>query len=349
MNAPARWEIEERMLRVICRELNLPRERVAPDTRLVEDLGCDCLEFVELLMGIEEEFEVGMPTEPLGQLFTEPATVSTLVDLVIAQWDVPRRSQKPSTRHSEQGESLPFTQFGPEPIERAPKRLYAPLGPNREGYACFQRQTDGMRCVEIPGDRRVLFDAEPVSNASFARFLNSIGLDESSAEPLYGAPESFRAPHRQISRGRRDWRPEPGTESQPVVLVTWFGANAYSLWAHGLDWQAPGSNLPTEAEWNAAAEGVDLATAVAGSHELGNEYGAVLPAHPVNELRGVSKFGLTHMAGNVWHWLHDEYDSERRVERGGSWVGPSSLLETRRGRVPSARGRCLGFRCSASL
>ncbi|XEY23933.1 SUMF1/EgtB/PvdO family nonheme iron enzyme [Candidatus Uabimicrobium helgolandensis] len=72
----------------------------------------------------------------------------------------------------------------------------------------------------------------------------------------------------------------------------------------------------------------------------------------------------------IWNWCRDWYDEEFyksplstslnaqnnshtgiRRERGGSWVGLSSLVRSsyRRGRNPYARGRCLGFRCVGTL
>lgn len=167
-----------------------------------------------------------------------------------------------------------------------------------------------------------------------------------------------------------------------MILVSWFGASAYALWVNRREWRnwrEDGSCLPTEAQWEYAARGAEPRAfpwgddpptperLVAGRHVRGARYAVdALPAAPVNARRGMSPFGLHHMAGNVWQWCRDWYapDFPRRAgaadsaagnreptgvrsERGGSWVGPARLTRSsyRRGRPPGARGRCLGFRC----
>ncbi len=143
-------------------------------------------------------------------------------------------------------------------------QLYEPIGRNREGFRQFRRRTDGMRCVEIPGaeatigcplpeapeDQRplhqvelspFLLDAEPVSNAAYARFLNSVGRVPAAvlAEWCGAAAGDKRAAQFPLEVGfRQVWRPRPGTERQPMMLVSWYGANAYSLWANRLDWRS---------------------------------------------------------------------------------------------------------------
>jgi formylglycine-generating enzyme required for sulfatase activity len=171
-----------------------------------------------------------------------------------------------------------------------------------------------------------------------------------------------------------------------MMLVSWFGANAYSLWANRRDWRhyryEGVSGLPTEAQWEYAARGPRAARfpwgdADAspdrmryGQHTRGASYAPEsMPMAEVNARLGVSPFGLFHMAGNVWQWCHDWYwpdfyttrealapdpmnrrSSRVRSERGGSWIGPAFLCRSsyRRGRVPEAKGRCLGFRCTSA-
>ena len=46
----------EKVKEIISSQLNLPVEKISEDSRLVEDLGADSLDMVELLMAFEDEF-----------------------------------------------------------------------------------------------------------------------------------------------------------------------------------------------------------------------------------------------------------------------------------------------------
>lgn len=48
---------------VIAKELDVPVEKVTPQARFVEDFGADSLDTVELLLCLEEELSIQIPTE----------------------------------------------------------------------------------------------------------------------------------------------------------------------------------------------------------------------------------------------------------------------------------------------
>ena len=55
--------IEERVKKIIVEQLGVKEEDVKPEASFVEDLGADSLDTVELVMALEEEFDIEIPDE----------------------------------------------------------------------------------------------------------------------------------------------------------------------------------------------------------------------------------------------------------------------------------------------
>lgn len=55
--------IEERIIEIICEQLDVTKEQAIPEAHFVDDLGADSLDQVELIMAIEEEFDISVPDE----------------------------------------------------------------------------------------------------------------------------------------------------------------------------------------------------------------------------------------------------------------------------------------------
>jgi acyl carrier protein len=65
----------ERVKQMIVEELNVPEEKITLEARLAEDLGADSIDAVELIMNIEDEFEIQVSAE-------EAQNIKTVGDLV---------------------------------------------------------------------------------------------------------------------------------------------------------------------------------------------------------------------------------------------------------------------------
>ena len=61
---------EERIKSIIVEQLGVNEDQVSPDAKLMEDLGADSLDAVELIMEIEEAFEIEIPEEEAEKLTT---------------------------------------------------------------------------------------------------------------------------------------------------------------------------------------------------------------------------------------------------------------------------------------
>jgi acyl carrier protein len=56
-------KIEERVVEIICKQLDVEKEKVSIETSFINDLGADSLDIVELVMEFEEEFNTNIPDE----------------------------------------------------------------------------------------------------------------------------------------------------------------------------------------------------------------------------------------------------------------------------------------------
>jgi formylglycine-generating enzyme required for sulfatase activity len=203
-----------------------------------------------------------------------------------------------------------------------------------------------------------------VTNAQYAQFVR--------ATRLAVAPESGwqLAAVGQI--------PPPGREQHPIVGVTWDDAVAYCQWLSERSTRR--YRLPTEAEWERAARGVEGRV-----YPWGDEFDQQrCNAEPmgVGDVTAVGSFspagdtpeGLADMAGNIWEWTSTAWGRdaasaeygypyaaddgredlnpavgplrEYRICRGGSFRDKAERVTgSARGRQPAdSRARSRGFR-----
>ena len=63
-------EVLSRLKEIIVDRLDVEEDQIVPEASFVEDLGADSLDIVELIMGIEEEFDIEIPDEDAEKLTT---------------------------------------------------------------------------------------------------------------------------------------------------------------------------------------------------------------------------------------------------------------------------------------
>ena len=62
--------VEERIKKIIAEQLGVEEDEVVPDAKFVEDLGADSLDTVELVMALEEKFDMEIPDEEAEKIQT---------------------------------------------------------------------------------------------------------------------------------------------------------------------------------------------------------------------------------------------------------------------------------------
>ena len=61
-------EIENKVREIVCQQLDVDPGQVKLETSFVEDLGADSLAVVELVLALEEAFEIDIPDEDTEKL-----------------------------------------------------------------------------------------------------------------------------------------------------------------------------------------------------------------------------------------------------------------------------------------
>lgn len=146
------------------------------------------------------------------------------------------------------------------------------------------------------------------------------------------------------------WSSHGDRLDHPVCGVSYYEAEAYANFV--------GKRLPTEVEWEKAAQGASLSC---------NHGRLIGHTTTVNTYTETSHYGCQDMLGNVWEWTaswfkdypgftpypypgYSEayFDEQHRVLRGGSWATSSVGLRTsfRNWYHPHVRQIFAGFRCA---
>ena len=68
----------DKVKKLVSVQLNKPVESIADDAKLIEDLGADSLDVVEMLMALEEEYGITIPVEEA----TELATIQDVINVI---------------------------------------------------------------------------------------------------------------------------------------------------------------------------------------------------------------------------------------------------------------------------
>jgi len=62
--------VEDKVKKIIAEKLSVDLDEIVPGASFVDDLGADSLDLVELIMSMEEEFDIDIPDEDAEKILT---------------------------------------------------------------------------------------------------------------------------------------------------------------------------------------------------------------------------------------------------------------------------------------
>ena len=231
-------------------------------------------------------------------------------------------------------------------------------------------QVDGMEMVYVPAGNFLMGASEDEKDALETErkqrcvYLDAFWIDKTEiTNAQYAQCEEAGACAPPADR--RNYKKD-SFANHPVAFVSWYDASNYCDWA--------GRRLPSEAEWEKAARGVDgrkypwgevLSCENVNYFEDCSEFASTSPVGFFGE-KGVSPYGAMDMSGNLWEWVEDWYKEDfyhiapdenpsnmdsasgLKVLRGGSWNSEARFIRTthRDGSKPESTSAYIGFRCA---
>nr|WP_320115973.1 acyl carrier protein [uncultured Desulfuromonas sp.] len=72
--------IEERVQKIVAEQLGVEEDQVTPEASFMDDLGADSLDTVELVMALEEEFDIEISDEDAEKIQTVKDAISYVSD-----------------------------------------------------------------------------------------------------------------------------------------------------------------------------------------------------------------------------------------------------------------------------
>jgi len=70
--------VAERVIDIVADQLGVERDKITHDTSFIQDLGADSLDTVELVMELEEEFDINIPDDAAEKI----QTVGQVIDFI---------------------------------------------------------------------------------------------------------------------------------------------------------------------------------------------------------------------------------------------------------------------------
>lgn len=72
----------EKLQKIVAEVLNVEPEEISMNATFVDDLGADSLDIFQIIMGIEEEFDIEIPTEAAERIVTVSDAVEQIKNAI---------------------------------------------------------------------------------------------------------------------------------------------------------------------------------------------------------------------------------------------------------------------------
>ena len=81
--------VEERVINIVAEQLGVEKDKINRESNFINDLGADSLDTVELVMELEEEFEINIPDDQADKI----QTVGEAIDHIEKAVDLDRAGE----------------------------------------------------------------------------------------------------------------------------------------------------------------------------------------------------------------------------------------------------------------
>ncbi|MFQ5850961.1 MAG: formylglycine-generating enzyme family protein [Candidatus Binatia bacterium] len=257
-----------------------------------------------------------------------------------------------------------------------PEQLYIPAGTFSMGSTAEEREYAyrldkevtrpynwyGKETRKKARTNSFCIDRYPVTNGRYKRFM-----DDTAHEKPYISSEAYQRqgflvhPYKKVREFL--WRGDsfpPNRENHPVVLVSHEDAMSYCAWMGEKTGRR--YRLPTEAEWEKAARGLDGRIFPWGNEwnpnnlNSGERFGSTTPVSLFPQ--GKSPYGVYDMVGNLFEWTSTPWEGpplhkreKRFVLKGCSWddLPGTCRAAMRHGRPARSKHILIGLRCVSDV
>lgn len=73
-------KVESRLKEIIAEQLGISEDEIVPEASFIEDLGADSLDIVELIMALEEEFDIEITDEEAEKIQTVQDAINFIME-----------------------------------------------------------------------------------------------------------------------------------------------------------------------------------------------------------------------------------------------------------------------------